>query len=320
MSLHLIGDIGGTNLRFALVEQGRVIREGQQTWQAQPSLVQAARAFLGSDQPVAAALAIAAKVTPQDVLHMPNVPTPDRQGYYFSRAHVQAELGLAQLHVFNDFTAIALALPYVQAADVCWVGPHQQADTTLPLAVLGAGTGLGVSASIPTPHGPVPLTTEGGHVTLAPGNEQEEAVIRHLRQEYGHVSAERLLSGMGLENIYRSLCQLEDVTPLPLSAADITTQALAHSNPQCTQTLHMFCALMGQVAGNVALTTGALGGVYIAGGIIPRILPFFTQSAFRARFEAKGRYESYMQAIPTGVITLSNPAYFGLTQFLAHAA
>jgi len=189
-----------------------------------------------------------------------------------------------------------------------------------PIGLVGPGTGLGVSGLLPggMPGAWVPLQGEGGHVTLAAADAREEAVLRVLRERFGHASAERAVSGMGLEALYAALTTLDapgSGTALP--AAEITARALAGSDARCVEAVALFCSFLGSVAGNLALTLGARGGVYIGGGIVPRLGALFERSAFRERFEAKGRFRDYLAAIPVFVIHASvSPALLGAARAL----
>lgn len=309
MAKDLIADIGGTNLRFAEVENGQITRSAGYNWSDPPSITAAAKAFMQGVQPRGVAIALASPVTGDDWLVMPN-RLHNGQPWGFSQAQLQQELGCADLMILNDFSAIAAALPHLTPADCEQIGEGTPSPTA-PKGVLGAGTGLGVSGVVPCGSQFFPLTAEGGHVTMAASNDREEAVLRQLRKTFGHVSAERVLSGMGLQNLYTALCQVDGHPVESLSPADVTTRGQA-GDPVCAEALGMFCAMMGTAASDVALTLGARGGVYIAGGIVPRILETFRKSAFRDRFCDKGRYRDYMNAIPTYVVTHPNPAYVGL--------
>jgi glucokinase len=233
----------------------------------------------------------------------------------FSVAALRARLGFERLEVINDFTAVALALPCLGAADRLAIGGGSPAAGA-PLGVLGAGSGLGVSGLIPASAGWVPLTGEGGHVTMAPADECESAVIDHLRRHFDHVSAERLLSGPGLVNIYNSLCALAGMPARGYTAAEITDPATGAVDPLCRESTNLFCAMLGTVAGDLALTLGARGGIYIAGGIAPRLGRNFLASPFRERFEAKGRMRSYLAAIPTYLVVHPLPAFVGCAALL----
>jgi glucokinase len=178
--------------------------------------------------------------------------------------------------------------------------------------VLGPGTGLGVSGLIPTgPHW-IPLQGEGGHVTLSVMNEREIAVLQQLHQRFSHVSAERVLSGPGLVNLYDALCGVERVVPKVLTPPEITRRAQEASCSICLEAVSMFCGLLGTLAGNLVLTLGALGGVYVGGGIVPSLGRLFTNSHFRDRFEDKGRYNDYLSRVPTYIIRSELPALLGL--------
>ncbi len=172
------------------------------------------------------------------------------------------------------------------------------------LAVVGPGTGLGVGAVVPDGRGAwVALPGEGGHATLAPVDDLESALLAAVRSRFGHVSAERLLSGIGLPVLHQGLAEVQGQPAAALTAAEIVDRGEAGTDALCSQTLDVFCALLGGFAGNVALTVGARSGLFIGGGIVPRMADRFFQSAFRQRFEAKGRFQPYLAAIPTALIT-----------------
>ena len=309
----LLADIGATNARFTLSDGGpddtAVLPCADFA-----SLEAAVRAFLDAARPLApprrAAFAVAGPVT-GDAVSLTNL------GWRFSVAALRDALGLEQLEVINDFTALALALPHLGANDRRQLGGGEPVAGA-PLAVLGPGSGLGVSGLI-TLHGGgwLPLSGEGGHVSLAPADERESAVLAGLRRRFGPVSAERALSGPGLVNLHRALCELEDRPAPPLSPAEITEAALAGTCPLCREALELFAAFLGGVAGDLALTLGARGGVYLGGGIAPRIGDFLAGSAFRRRFVDKGPQQPYLEAIPTFLITQPLPAFLGLGALLA---
>ena len=318
-SLHrpgLIADIGGTNARFALSEADGSVRDAVVlACRDFPDLGAAAEAFLAGISPPAAprraAMAVASPVS-GDRVDMTNHP------WSFSIDDVRRRLGLDDLRVINDFTAIALAIPHLGDGDRLQVGGGEAAPGA-PIAVLGPGTGLGVSALIPAGGGWVPLATEGGHVTMAPATGRESAVLAHL-QRSGHVSAERVLSGAGLVNLYGAVRALDgatadrDVTP-----AGVTERALDGSCPVAAEAMDMFCAMLGTVASNLCLSLGARGGVYVAGGIVPRLGTAFAASGFRQRFEDKGRFSAHLAAVPTFVLTHKMPAFLGLSHLLQAA-
>lgn len=190
-----------------------------------------------------------------------------------------------------------------------------------PLLVVGPGTGFGVSCLIERHGSRLAVVTEAGHATLPAENEREERVIACLRRRLGHVSIERgALSGSGLQNLYEALAEIDGVQVPHRDAATITKAALEGSCPVSRATLEMFCATLGSVAGNLAVTFGARGGVYIAGGIVPRFREFLAASAFRARFEAKGRFQDYLRNIPTRLVIKPDASFVGLKMFADHTA
>ena len=309
----LIADIGGTNARFALAYPDGQIRAEQVLSGADyPDLAQAARAYLAGIadlRPRQAAVAVATPVT-GDWVQFTNSP------WSFSIKATRQALELERLEVLNDFTALALALPLLTADERRAVGGGKPVDHA-PIALLGAGTGLGVSGLIWSGHHWIALQTEGGHVSFSATDEREWAIQQVLQRRFGHVSPERLLSGPGLIHIYTALATLQGWPPEPLTPADITDRALQARCPHCVETLEVFSGALGTAAGNLAITLGAHGGVYIGGGIVPRLGDWFDRSAFRTRFETKGRFSAYLAAIPTWVITAENPALRGVAAALA---
>jgi glucokinase len=310
----LVGDIGATNARFGLMSPQRVLLHNRTfACVAHPTIEDALALYLGErgglPMPRVGALAIASAIT-GDQVSMTNHP------WSFSVSALRAHLGFERLEVVNDFTAAALALPHLGAADRLAVGGGSPAAGA-PFGVLGAGSGLGVSGLVPAGERWIPLTGEGGHAPMAPADERESAVLAYLRRHLDHVSAERLLSGPGLVNIYNSLAALDGVPARGYTAPQITDPAIDAADPLCRESTRLFCAMLGTTAGNLALTLGARGGVYIAGGIVPRLGRRFVDSPFRERFEAKGRMRPYLAAIPTYVITHPFPAFVGCAALLA---
>jgi glucokinase len=310
----LIADIGGTNARFALLERGEARDEKVLLCASYPDVYSAIEHYLdsvgavaGPRRPHEAAIAIAGPIT-GDIVRMTN------HVWQFSAAHTRQKLGLRRLIVLNDFTALAMGVRYLPQAELVQVGGGRSAPG-MPIAVIGPGTGLGVSGLIPAGKQWIPLQGEGGHVTLSVMNEREIAMLTQLHQRFSHVSAERVLSGPGLVNLYDALCAIEGVVPEVLSPPEVTRRAREASCRICLEAVNMFCALLGTMAGNLVLTLGAVGGVYVGGGIAPSLGPLFTSSPFRDRFEDKGRYADYLAAVPTYVIHSELPAFVGL----AHA-
>lgn len=314
----VLADVGGTNARFALFADGAIVDSQVFTCADFPSLEAVAAAYLAvlpqSARPRRGAFAIAGPVA-GDEIHMVN------RGWTFSADGVRRGLNLDRLAVINDFTAVALSVPRLGDQDSRGIGGGTTVEGR-PVAVLGPGSGLGVSGLLPRADGGwVALSGEGGHATMAACDDREAAVLSVLRQEMGHVSSERVLSGPGLEALYRGLCRVDGVTAGIQANHLIMAAALAPpSSPDhdhhALEAMTMFCALLGTVAGNLALTLGAFGGVYIGGGIVPRLGSWFDSSPFRARFEAKGRLTAYLKDIPTRLITHPLPAFLGLLEAL----
>lgn len=312
----LLADVGGTNARFAWQAAAGAPIEDQITLPcADHVTIEAAiRAYLDRidrPRPRACAIAIANPVH-GDRVQMTN------HHWSFSISALQQALGFDCLRLINDFTALALALPGLAPEQLYQVGGGQALPDTA-IGLLGPGTGLGVSGLVPDGRGGwLPLQGEGGHVSLAPVTQREQIVVDHLIQRYGHASAERAISGMGLVDIHRALCLADgELPPEGWTAAEVSSAALSGHDSRCAESLAMMCALLGSVAGNLALTLGAKGGVYIGGGIVPRLGEWFVNSPFRARFEAKGRFQSYLAGIPVWVITASqSPALDGAARAL----
>jgi glucokinase len=309
----LIADIGGTNARFALLGPGSDRPEQERTLACADyvGLEQAAQAYLkevGAPPIQAAALDVATAIT-GDIVRLTNSP------WAFSIEQTQQQLGLERLLVINDFTALALALPHLPAGGCRQTG-RGSAVARAAIALLGPGTGLGVSGLLPCGNGWTAIEGEGGHAAFSPMTEREDAVLRTLRERFGHVSNERLLSGPGLVNLHDALCRLDHVAVRGMTPQQVTEAALAGSDAQCVEALELFCAALGTAAANLAVTLGARGGVYIGGGIVPQLGEWFDRSPFRTRFEHKGRFSHYLAQVPTFVITQDNPALIGLAAAL----
>ncbi len=296
----LLGDVGGTNARFALqAGPGAAIEALAQYRSADFESIEAVlRHYLaqtGRPRPELGAIGIANPID-GDQVRMTN------HAWAFSIESLRQALGLQRLRFVNDFAALALALPTLRSDELRPIGGGS-AVPGAPLALLGPGTGLGVSGLIRGADGTDwVLSGEGGHVTLAAGDDEEAQVIDWLRLRFGHASAERALSGQGLENLYQAWAALHGHAAQPLSAAQISERGLQRSDPACDAALDLFLSLLGNVAGNLALTLGALGGVYIGGGILPRLAARIDASRLRQRFEQKGRFSSYLSRIPVLLI------------------
>ena len=318
----LVADIGGSHARFALAQTGagaaiRIDAVEQYPTSEFSSLADAARHYLKrvaeQGKPLRAVLAVATPVT-GDSVKFTNSP------WTFSVAQLTRDLGFASVEVINDFAAISLALPLLGASDLRVIGavqPSTAAKADRTYAVVGPGTGLGVSGLALRAGRRAVIESEGGHVGYAPVTPYEIDVLRELSARFGRVSVERLASGTGVVNLYQAVCALERV-PAPLQqAADISAEASAKPDGTCARVLKLFCEILGGFAGDIALAFGAWDGVFLAGGVAQKLAPWIEAGGFRERFEAKGRHSGLMQAIPTSMIV--NP-HVGLLGAAAEAA
>jgi glucokinase len=307
-ALALAADIGGTHARFALVEaDGSIARERSYSCRDFPAIEAAIAAYLAAERaaPPRAALAVASPVT-GDRIAFTNSP------WGFSATALSARFGWSRLHIVNDFEANALAIPLLGPGDLRRIGGGEPAAGA-PAAIIGPGSGLGVAGLIRGPAGWIALPGEGGHATMPAVDDREAMVIAVLRARFGHISAERILSGPGLVHLREAIAELAGAPPAELAPAEI----VAAGDTVSGEAVEVFCAMLGTFAGNVALTLGARAGVYIAGGIVPKLGPRFAASSFRERFRAKGRFRDYLDAIPTQVVTHPVPAFVGLASVLA---
>ncbi len=321
-SLRLLADVGGTNARFALqAGAGAAITQVQTLPCADHATLGDAIAHYLAQQdqaarPVRGAIAIANPIQ-GDRVQMTN------HDWSFSISALRESLGLQQLELLNDFTALALALPHLPASDLRQVGGRPGAsahNSVTALGLIGPGTGLGVSGLVPDGRGGwCPLQGEGGHVTLSAVNDAEHAILALLWARYGHVSAERAVSGQGLSNLYGALTQRDGggwPDPLP-SAAEVSQWATGGQDARASEALDLFFAFLGSVAGNLALTLGAWDGIFLGGGILPRLGTRIDSSVFRERFESKGRFGNHLKPVPVWVIEArQSPALLGASKKL----
>ncbi len=309
----LLADIGATHARFALetapgnFESVSVLKCDE--YAGIVPLLHAYLANLNTPKVQHAAFAIANPVD-GDQVRMTN------RAWSFSIEAVRREFDLRTLLIVNGFTALAMSLPGLQEKDRLQVAGGTPVPKSV-IGVLGPGTGLGVSGLIPTADGFVTLGSEGGHVNFAPCDEREFAILQYAWKEWQHVSAERLISGPGMELIYLALAERNNSPVNARSAQDIVRGAISGKDTLCIETLECFCGMLGSFSANLAVTLGAVGGIYIGGGIVPLMAEWFAKSSFRARFEAKGRFTSYLAQIPTYVITTPNPAFYGVSAILS---
>jgi glucokinase len=299
----LLADIGGTNTRCAIVDKDgtpRMIEAFEnRSFTDLPALLNHFIDSLPADsRPTSGTFAVAAPIR-EDAVRMINID------WQFSTESLRQSLGMDRLKMLNDFEALAIGLPHLESSDLMQIGGGETVPDK-PKAVLGPGTGLGVACLMPVPDGWQAVSGEGGHVTLPAVNRKEIKLIERIHERFGHCSAERLISGPGLELLHTELHSSAAIT-----ASEIT--ALAEGgDEQAQETLDVFFELLGTVAANLALTVGAFGGIYIGGGIIPRHAERFAASGFRRRFEAKGRYDDYLKSIATYLIVSDHPTLTGL--------
>ncbi len=315
--VNLVADIGGTNIRLAITENNNITEILSYQCANFPSLIDVIRQYIKEKQltnlSINACLAIACPAD-DDMISMTNLP------WQFSQKELKKELNLKSLMLINDYTAIAMAIPMLTDEQKSKVGTGQSVANK-PIAVCGPGTGLGVAILAPVNEHWHCLSGEGGHVDFAPVDDLDIKILQHLKKLKRRVSYEQLLSGYGLEQIYQALIAINEHNtiislPTELSAKDISTQAINNSCPVCQQALNQFCKILGSFAGNLALTSGSLGGVYIAGGIVPRFIDYVNKSEFRSRFETKGRMSHLNKQTPTYIITESQPGLIGAAAYL----
>jgi glucokinase len=311
----LLADLGGTNARFALLEGDKITRVATLPVADYKSPIEAAEAYLAREgrgvKPESAAFAAAGPIVDGKVV-MTNAH------WVVDGEAVRSGLGLASARIVNDFDALARSVPVLGSADLLALGGGVPVAGA-PIAVVGPGTGFGVAALIASQIVETVLVTEGGHATLPGEDKREDAIIDNLRQRLGHVSVEHVLSGDGLEQLYRAVVAVEAPSaPDQRNSPDIVAHAVAGDCAASVAALELFCAFLGAVAGNIALTFGARGGVFIGGGMALHFQDFLARSAFRKRFEAKGRFKAYLAAVPTALIRHPYPAFLGLARLLQH--
>ncbi len=309
-SVLLVGDIGGTNARFALAEpEGHAYLQEKVLQCAEYNTPELAiRAYLDSiEAPMPSAICLAAA-------------GPVREGsvdltnnnWHIRETSLNQEFGISTSCLLNDFEAIASSLPELLPEEMITFGlyePRNLDTQAFNVAVIGPGTGLGAAGLIKRDDAVIPVITEAGHVGFAPENALQRAVWEILRHRFGRVSDERLVSGSGLENIYTSLSEIHDSPSHPLKASEIFKEV--NSNTLAAESVNLFFEILGQVAGNFVLATGAFDGLYIAGGIVQRYPDLLANSSFRASFENKGRHRHLLEKVPTVLINHAHPGLLG---------
>ncbi|MBX7249997.1 MAG: glucokinase [Caulobacteraceae bacterium] len=304
----LVGDIGGTNARFGLVDELGVVREPRalprRDYASVADAISDYLSAVGAPDKDGIALAAAGPVVDGAVRFT-------NRGWSSSETALR-ELGFREAVILNDFAALAEALRVLGPAECRRIGPPVEGDPGAACVVLGPGTGLGVGALARRNGRSVVVSGEGGHVGFAPCDEVEFAVARRLAAIHGRVSIERILSGPGLSDLHDILQELAGRPAPRLPAPEITEAATGRREPECVETVDRFCAILGSVCGDFALAFGARGGVWLTGGVAQALAPVLEAGPFRSRFEDKGRMAPYVSAIPTRLITDPLAALRGL--------
>jgi len=310
----LVGDVGGTNARFALVDaQGHIRNPRSFPCKDYPSLDAIVAEYIettvGRKLPPRAVIAVAGPVLDGEI-EFTNL------SWRVSEGDLLAHFEFEAVELINDFAAQALACPLLEGADLRPLGANlPKGPHDCPIVALGPGTGFGVAALARSERGDVPISTEGGHAAFAPTDELEIEVLKRMMAKYGRVSTERLLSGQGLYDLYVALADLRGQAPALADEVAVTKEGLV-GDPLAGEALDRFGGILGAVAGDLALTFGARGGVFISGGIAPRIAERLASGAFRTRFEDKGRLSDYVAAIPTYLVLHPYPAIVGAAREL----
>lgn len=318
----LVADIGGTHARFGMVrgeEKDRpAVHEVRQYLAARFDTLTAAIQHYFAEIGIAAVpgralLSVASPVT-GDCIDITNNP------WRFSLGQLERELGIGSVDAINDFAAISHGVPFLTAEDLRVIGSAGgQSDFRRDqhsFAIVGPGTGLGVGAVMLRDGHATVVPSEGGHTSFAPVNRYELQVLDHLMSCFGRVSNERLLSGTGLANLHQAVCAIEGVAQEAVRPEDITARATQAPDGIEGRSVALFCEIFGSIAGDVALTFGAWSGVYLAGGVVSKLLPWLTAGGFRQRFQDKGRFEERMKSVPTVIIMHPFPGLLGAAAYL----
>jgi glucokinase len=309
----LVGDVGGTNARFALVDaEGRVrnlhVFEAKKYASLTDVIAEYLERTVGRKRPARAVVAVAGPVLDGEI-EFTNLD------WQVSEGDLLATFEFEAVKLINDFAGQALACPLLQPDDLRVLGPKLRGGSDCPMVVLGAGTGFGVAGLARGDRGDLALATEGGHAAFAPSDEVEYAVWKRLKAQHGRVSIERLLSGQGLYDLYLTLAEMKGAQA-SLADQRAVVEAGTAGDELAAETLDRFCGILGSVAGDLALTFGARGGVFVSGGIAPRMAERLASGSFRQRFEDKGRLRPYVEEIPTSLVLHPYPAILGAARQL----
>ncbi|ADZ90315.1 glucokinase [Marinomonas mediterranea] len=319
MSHALIADLGGTNARFAIVPINQYQPQEVHVFSCKnfDTFFDAANAYLGKCSVElefidAVVLAIAGPVN-REVIRFTN------NSWAFTKEEIQAHFGADKaVALLNDYDALGHCLEILPKDDLVTIGEQEAIDLSAPSWVLGPGTGLGVACVVPQDGvANLVLPGEGGHVDISTNSDQEDFILQFLRERHTRVSAERVLSGMGIENIYEALCAREKIGKR-LTAPEIGEAFLSGSDPIAKETMSQFFTFLGRVVGNLVLAVESRGGVYITGGIIPRYLDAFKESGFRKAMQEKGRMTGYVSPIPTFVVMSEYPGLMGCANYASY--
>jgi len=326
MSLLLVADIGGTNGRFGLVEFDAedIGANGQINYTAErqitlrcanyadmATMIKACCAEFGINVPAYGCLAIAGPIENGQAA-MTNL------NWKFSIDGLRDQLGMKTLHVINDFAALAYAVPFLPDNELVTLYESNQSNAEAPIVVMGPGTGFGMAALVPSQHNWKIIPTEGGHASFAPTNEKELAIKSFLLKEQNHVSVENILSGGGLVTIYRALAHISGTEAQAYTPADVSTKGLANEDALCREAVLTFCDVLGEVAGDKALSVGARGGVVIGGGLTPKLMDLLPESHFLERYKNKGPMAGYVSDISIRLIVNDKAALVGSAAWLIH--
>lgn len=308
----LVADVGGTNIRLAIANLEDYSLSLIKTYQcADFDNIDAAisQYFAETDCKIEFACIDVATAVVGDQVSLTN------NHWSFSQKAIKAQFGFKKLIIINDFTAIAMSVPHISADKKVQIGGGE-AQANKPIAIYGAGTGLGVANLVHSGEKWIPLPGEGGHVDFAPIDADEIAILKELQKKYARVSAEQLLSGLGLVQIYQSLQSAQGLAVADVDPVYVSTSALEGTDELAVKSLQIFCRILGSFGGNLALTLVTFGGVYIAGGIVPRFIEYVKNSDFRSRFDTKGRFSKLVETIPVYIVTEDQPGLIGCAAYL----
>ncbi len=311
----LVGDIGGTNARFALVKKGTVKLEFIKVLACADyeNFNHAVSHYYQLIKQLPAQIACVSFACPiAENIEMTN------NHWQFNVNEMRHRLGLKQFELLNDFTAMAYGMLFIDNDDKVLLQAGSTQHQQAPRLVIGPGTGLGVASLIPIAQSAAhcdvywqAVPTEGGHISFAPQNALQISILQILQRQYSRVSVERILSGAGIVVLYQALCEINQSTAIYSEAAEITAAALADADEMATLCLTMFCQILAEVTGDMVLAQGARGGVFLCGGIPPRIKDFLVKSGFTQAMAEKGRFSSYLSQVPVWLCDAPYPGLLG---------